>query len=73
MWPRRCERALNAMLKDLEFMLELQEPSERFLRNMLFGFFITKVTKSLFVCVSVLNGLQDLSSWLVRSNFLTRD
>ena len=60
-------------LKDLEFMLELQEPSERFLRNMLFGFFITKVTKSLFVCVSVLNGLQDLSSWLVRSNFLTRD
>jgi len=51
-WPRRCERALNAMLKDLEFMLELQEPSERFLRNMLLGFLITKVTNSLFcVCL----------------------
>ena len=36
------------MLRDLEFMLELQEPSERFLRNMLLGLFITKVTKTLF-------------------------
>ena len=36
------------MLRDLEFMLELQEPSERFLRKMLLGFFYYKSNKDTF-------------------------
>ena len=36
------------MLRDLEFMLELQEPSERFLRKMLLRFFYYKSNKDTF-------------------------